>query len=153
MSDVTNTPVDTYEQFLTILDSIPWCKQGDAVLVAVHKGVPEVLDVMKDHEARVYPGNINVKINKSTLHEFRSKNDEGRPVPILLVWKSEAVEIWFRTHKSEEFPYDTWSDAKAAAYEKECVTIPTAKLGEKSKQCYQQHIASSKACPAMIPAM
>jgi len=151
MSDATNSPVDTFEQFLTVLVSIPWCKQGDSVLVAVHKGVPEVLDVMKDHEARVFPGNINVKINKSTLHEFREKNEEGRPVPVLLVWKPDAVEIWFRTHKSEEFPYDTWSDAKAAAYEKECVSIPTSSLGEKSKQCHKQHIASSKACPAMIP--
>jgi hypothetical protein len=148
MSDAT---VDTYEQFLTMLDGIPWCKQGDAVLVAVHKGVPEVLDVMKEHEARVFPGNINVKVNKSTLHEFREKHEEGRPVPVLLVWKPEVVEIWFRTHKSEEFPYDTWSDAKAAAYEKECITIPTSQLGDKSKQCHKQHIASSKACPAMIP--
>lgn len=151
MSDTAKSPVETYEQFLAVLDTIPWCKQGEGVLVAVHKGVPELLDVMKDHEAKVFPGNIAVKINKSTLHEFRKKNDEGRPVPVLLVWRAESVEIWFRTHKSEDFPYDTWSDAKAAAYEKECVTVPNSTIGETAKQCYERHIASAKACPTMIP--
>lgn len=152
MNDAINVS-ENYQSFLEVLNSIPWCKQGEAVLVAVHKCGPEILDVMKDHEARVFPGNINVKINKSKLHEFRSKFDEGQPVPILLVWKSEFVEIWFRTHKSEEFPYDIWSDEKAAAYERECVTVPAAQLGPTSGQAFQQHIASAKPCPSMIPSL
>jgi hypothetical protein len=150
MTDVANNP-EAHAQFLAVLDTLPWCKQGDAVLVAVHKCIPEVLEVMKQHEAKVFPGNMTVKINRSTLAEFRSKFDEGQPVPVLLVWKVDIVEIWFRTHKSEDYPYDTWSDAKAAAYERECVIVPTSELGETAGQSHLQHVASSKPCPSMIP--
>jgi hypothetical protein len=152
MNDTATAP-QAYEQFLAVLDSIPWCKQGDAVLVAVHKCIPEVLEVIKDHEAKVFPGHLSVKINRSTLHEFRNKHEEGRPVPILLVWRPDSVEVWFRTHKSEEFPYDTWSDPKAAAYERECVSVPTSLLGAKSVSCFQQHVMKSKPCPATIPTL
>jgi len=141
------------EQFLETLNTAAWCKQGETVLVAVHQCTPEVLEVLKDHEAKVFPGSLIVKINRSTLATFHSHYDEGQPVPILLVWKPEFVEIWFRIHKSEAFPYDVWSDPKAAAYERQCVSISTVTLGPKAMEYYRQHIATAKRCPATIPAL
>jgi hypothetical protein len=138
-------------EILESLNTLPWCKQGDAVLVAVHTCTEDVLSLIKDHEVKVFPGNVAIKLNRSTIHTFQQKCEAGEPIPVLFVWKPNALEIWFRTHKSTEFPYDAWSDPAAAAYERECAVIPAEHFGSKYAQYHRQHIDSAKACPSTIP--
>jgi hypothetical protein len=152
MSETETKPPD-YASFLDSLHTLPWCKQNDDVLVAVHTCTAEVLAVIGGHEVRVFPGNMIIKLNKSTVAAFQAKCDSQEAIPVLLVWKSNVLEIWFRTHKSREFPYDAWSDSAAAAYEKECVMIEANQFGENFSKYHAQHIANAKACPSMIPPM
>lgn len=139
------------EHFVEVLKKLPWCRQGDSVLVAVEKCTPEHIEVMKDHECKVFPGGIAVKMNKSLLHSFQEKFDEGQPVPLVFVWKPEGVEIWYRRHKTQEFPYDMWMDPAAAAYERERVFIPAASLGTDVGNALQDVASRTKECPAMVP--
>jgi hypothetical protein len=139
------------EQFLEVLKTLPWCKQENNVLVAVHKGVPEIIELMKDHEVKVYPGGVNVKMNKSLLHTFQEKFDEGQPLPVVVVWKMEGVEIWYRRHKPEQFPYDQWTDPAAAAYERERVFINASEFGTTYARLLRETGEKTKECPGMVP--
>lgn len=150
MTEAEETSVGC-EQFLEQLKVLPWCRQGESVLVAVHKGTPEVIEVMRGHEVKVFPGGVNVKINKSLLHSFQEKFDEGQPLPVVVVWKLEGVEIWYRRHKPEQFPYDTWNDPSAAAYERERVFIPASEMGEGYAQLLTETAGRTKECPTMVP--
>ena len=149
----TSSPSLVFESFLEFIKNLAWCKQQEAVLVAVQPCTPEIIVVLSDREARVYPGGTPIKINKSWLSTLQEKNAEGTPVPLLIVWKSESLEIWYRRQKSHDFPYDTWQSAAAEAYEKECVRIPASVGGEKFKQYHTELVAKAKACPSVIPAM
>jgi len=150
MTEAGETSV-SIENFVELLKTLPWCKQEGDVLVAVHKGTPEIVELMKDHEVKVFPGGINVKMNKSLLHSFQEKHDEGTPLPVVIVWKTEGVEIWYRRHKSEQFPYDQWTDPAAAAYERERVFIHAADFGSSFAGALAEVSARTKECPAMVP--
>ncbi len=139
------------EQFLNYLDKLPWCKQGDNTLVAVHSFAPEMIEMIKHHDVKVYPGSMIIKMTKSTLHMLESKFKEGEPVPLLLVWKEDGLEISFRTHKSGDFPYDTWNNPAGEAYEREAVFILTDELGEKAENCFKKHLKTTKICPVTVP--
>ncbi|HEY9784153.1 MAG TPA: hypothetical protein V6D17_02040 [Candidatus Obscuribacterales bacterium] len=141
----------TCESFLEFLKTLPWCKQGTDVLVAVHKITPEVIDVMKDHGASVYPGGVHVKLNKSFLHDLQNKFDDGQPLPAVLVWKPTQVEIWYRRHNPSEFPFDTWTNPVAAAHEKERVLVPVEDLGPRCGEYHGEIFGKAKECPSMIP--
>lgn len=139
------------ESFLEFLKSLPWCKQGDNTLVAVHKCTPEFVVAFGDHEVKVFPGGTNVKVNKSWLSYLQEKNEEGTPLPILLVWRPAGVELWYRRHKSWDFPYDMWQDAVAEAYERERVFLPREHAVGKFDEMHQSLLAKSNACPPQIP--
>jgi hypothetical protein len=140
-------------QFLEFLKALPWCKQGENVLVAVHKGTPEVVEVMGDHELKVFPGGMTVKMNKSTINNFIEKFNDGQPLPVVLVWKPEGVEIWYRKYKSADFPYDTWSDPVAAGYERERVFVPKEHLGTNFASYHSDIISRAKECPSIIQSL
>ncbi len=139
------------ENFLEFLKDLPWCKQGDEVLVAVHKCTPEFVVAFTDHEVKVFPGATNVKLNKSWLAFLQEKNEEGTPLPILLVWKAAGVELWYRRHKSWEFPYDMWQSAIAEAYERERVFLPAEHGGSKFAQYRKSMLEKANVCPPVIP--
>jgi len=139
------------ETFLDYLRTLPWCKQGDNILVAVHKGTPEVLAQMPEREVKVFPGGIAVKMQKSVISNFQSKYDEGQPLPVVLVWKPEAVEIWYRKIKPTDFPYDAWSDTTAAAYEQERVLIPAEDIDPQFASAHAEVFGKVNACPSMMP--
>jgi hypothetical protein len=143
------------EQFLEYLDKLPWCKQADSKLVAVHHCSSEVVEVLRahDHDLKVYPGGVPIKINKSTLSMLEEKDKAGESVPLLLVWAATGVEMSFRTHKSAEFPYDMWQNPAAAAYERESVFVEAKELGSQASECFNKHIAGAKACPSTIPSL
>lgn len=144
-------PETSSQAFIDYLKALPWCKQGENVLVAVHQGTPEVIDQMVDHEVKVFPGGIAVKMQKSVISNFQTKFDEGQPLPVVLVWKPEAVEIWYRKVKPTEFPYDAWSDTTAAAYEQERVSIPAADIGPECAGVHAEILGKVNACPSMMP--
>ncbi len=139
------------KQFLEYLDKLPWCKQGDTTLIAVHHCSPEVIEVIKDHELKVYPGGLSIKLNKSTLSMLDTKYKQEEPVPLLLVWKAEGVEMSFRKYKSAEFPYDIWQNPAAAAYERESVFVAAEELGNQFNTCYKKHLDTAKTCAVSIP--
>lgn len=141
------------ETFLEHLKTLPWCKQGETVLVAVHKATPEIIDVLGEHELKIFPGGMTVKMNKSVISNFKDKYDDGQPLPVVLVWKAEGVEVWYRRHKSNDYPYDTWQDPAAAAYERERVFIPSEDLGAKLPEYHADIVSKCRACPSMIPPM
>jgi hypothetical protein len=136
---------------LDYLDKLPWCKQADQTLVAVHHCSPEIIEMFKHHEVKVYPGNLRIKLDKATLHMLESKFKEGEPIPVLLVWKKEGIELSFRTYKSSDFPYDTWENPAAEAYERETIFIEAQELGETMLNCFEKHLNSAQACPTRIP--
>jgi hypothetical protein len=137
--------------FVEHLKTQPWCKQGEDVLIAVGKATPEVVEAMKDQEVKVFPGGMTIKLNKSMFKEFQEKFDEGQPLPVVIVWKTEGVEIWYRRHKSSEFPYDGWTNQAAAAYERERVRIPAEQMGAEYAAAHADALSKAKACPSMIP--
>lgn len=141
----------TCATFLEMLKTLPWCKQGDDVLVAVHKITPEVIEVIKDLGANVYPGGIHVKLNKSFLTDLQNKFDDGQPLPAVLVWKTQNVEIWYRRQSSNDFPYDTWTNPAGAPSEKECVLVSAETLGADAMTAHLDIVGKAKECPAMIP--
>ena len=49
------------EQFLDYLDKLPWCKQGDYSLVAVDHCSLEVIETIKHHDLKVFPGGLRIK--------------------------------------------------------------------------------------------
>ncbi len=139
------------EQFLEYLDRLAWCKQTGETLVAVHYCSPEVIETFKHHDVKVYPGGLTIKLEKSTMHMIESKFKEGEPLPLLLVWKEDGIELSFRTHKSNDFPYDTWDNPAAAAYQREAIFIAASELGEKVSDYFRKHLTNSKDCPTHIP--
>ena len=139
------------EKFLDYLDKIPWCKQGASTLVAVHHCTPEIIETMKHHDLKVFPGGLRIKLNKSTVHMLETKYREEEPIPLLLVWKEDGIEMSFRTHRSADFPYDTWDNPAAEAYEREAVFIAAEELGERANNCFHKHLENSKMCPIRIP--
>ncbi len=143
------------EQFLEYLDKLPWCKQGESKLVAVHHCSAEVIEILRHHEhdLKVYPGAVSIKLNKSTLSMLENKLSAGEPVPLLLIWLGEGIEISFRTHKSMDFPYDMWQNPAAAAYERETMFIRASELGGQFSACYKKHLSGAKACPTSIPTL
>jgi hypothetical protein len=151
MTEAEETALGTGEQFLEHMKTLPWCRQGESTLVAVHKGTPEVVEAMRGHEVKVFPGGINVKMNKSLLNTFQEKFDEGQPLPVVVVWKMEGVEIWYRRHKTEQFPYDTWTDPSAAAYERERIFISADLMGADFATLLTETAGRTKECPSMVP--
>jgi hypothetical protein len=145
-----NEPVSC-EQFLDYLDKLPWCKQSEATLVAVHQCTPEVIEVIKHHDVKVYPGHMIIKMNKSTLHMLEDKFRQEEPLPLLIVWKKDGLEMSFRTHNSADFPYDTWNNPAGEAYEREAVFIAAEELGPKVANCFNKHINGAKICPTTVP--
>jgi hypothetical protein len=140
------------DSFLDFLKSLAWCKQGDDTLVAVQKCTPEFVVAFGDHEVKVYPGGMNVKMNKSWLAHLQEKNEEGTPLPILLIWRANGIELWYRKHQSWEFPYDMWQPGSVAeAYERERVFLPAEHGGAKYKTIYSELLAKSNVCPPQIP--
>jgi hypothetical protein len=140
------------EHFLERLKTMPWCRQGENTLVAVQHCTPDIIDVIRGREIKVFPGGMSIKMNKSLLHTFQEKHDEGQPLPVVIVWKGEGVEVWYRRHKSEQFPYDTWTDPSAAAYERDRVFIPASEMGEHYLTVLNDVASRTKECPGMIPA-
>lgn len=139
------------DSFLEYLQTLPWCKQGEDTLVAVHKCTPEIVVAFGDHEVKVFPGGTNVRVNKSWLAYLQEKNEEGTPLPMLLVWRPAGVEMWYRRHNSWDFPYDMWQNPVAEAYERERVWLPAEHGGAKFKQAMTDLLAKSNACPTQIP--
>lgn len=138
------------ESFIEMLKGLPWCRQGDGTLVAVYKCTPEIVEALRVHEVKVFPGGIPVKIAKSWLSYMDEQDRDGNPVPVLVVWKPAGVELWYRRHKSYEFPYDTWQDAAAAAYEREMAFVPSSSLGADCEETRKEISGRVKDCPAMI---
>jgi hypothetical protein len=139
------------DSFLDFLKTLPWCRQADDTLVAVQKCTSEFVVAFGDHEVRVFPGNTLVKMNKSWLAHLQEKNEEGTPLPILLIWRAAGVELWYRRHNSWDFPYDTWQNPTAEAYERERVFLPAEHGGGKFEALQQDLLAKSKECPPQIP--
>jgi hypothetical protein len=150
MTEAEGTSIDC-GQFLDFLKTQPWCKQGDDVLVAVAKGTPEIVDMMRDNELKVFPGNMLVKMQKSTLHSFTKANDDGEPLPVVLVWKSAGVEIWYRRHNPTEFPYDAWTNNAMQILERERVLVPADKFPGEFQSAHSEILGRVKECPSMIP--
>lgn len=150
MTEASTTSL-VFESFLDFLKTLPWCKQESGALVAVQKCTPELIVTMSDREARVYPGGAPIKINKSWLTTLQEKNADGNPIPVLLIWKSDSLELWYRRHKSHDFPYDAWQNPVAEAYERECIKIPASAGGAKFVQFHTELLASVKSCPQAIP--
>lgn len=142
-----------FANFLEFIKNLAWCKQGEDTLIAVQPCTPEMIVALSDREARVFPGGTPIKINKSWLSTLQEKNAEGTPVPLLLVWKPDFLEIWYRRQKSHDFPYDTWQNPAAGEIEKESVRIGVTAGGEKYIQYHKEALARAKACPTMIPKM
>lgn len=139
------------DSMLEFLKTLPWCKQGDDILVAVHKCTPEFIVAFGDHEVKVFPGGTSVRVNKSWLAQLQQKNEEGTPIPILLIWRPAGVELWYRRHNSYDFPYDMWQNPIAEAYERERVLLPAEHGGTKFKEIFQELITKSNVCPPQIP--
>jgi hypothetical protein len=139
------------QDFLAVLKGLAWCKQGDSTLVAVHKCTPEIIAIMKDRPVKVLPGGMVVKSNKSFLSSLKEQFDDGLAVPLLLVWKAQWLEMIYRRHKSMDFPYDSWSDPVAAAYEREQLFITSADIGKDFAKLYGELLTNANACPAIIP--
>ncbi len=51
-------------QLIDFLKTLPWCKQGSGVLVAVHKATAEIIELLTDNELTVYPSGMNIKMQK-----------------------------------------------------------------------------------------
>lgn len=149
----TSSPSVVVESVLDFIQNLAWCKQADAALVAVHPCTPELIVALSDREARVYPGGTPIKINKSWLSTLQEKNAEGTPIPLLLVWKKDCLEIWYRRVKSHDFPYDSWQNPVADAMDKECVRIARELGGAKFDQYFSEILEKAKACPSAIPQM
>ncbi len=139
------------ESFLEFLKERAWCKQGDDTLVCVQPCTAEIVVAFGDHEVKVYPGGTAVRLNKSWLTQLQQKTAEGTPIPILLVWRSQGLEMWYRRTNSLGFPYDTWSDPVADAYERERVFLPAEHGGAKFSQYYAEVLGRANACPPQIP--
>ncbi len=141
------------EKFLQHLDNVAWCKQNESKLVAVDHCSPAVIAVLKghDHDLKVYPGAVHIKLDKSMLAMLEEKYAEEEPVPLLLIWTKDGVEMSFRIHRSMDFPYDMWQNPAAAAYERESVFIVAEELGKDFLSCFNKHIAKAKVCPSTIP--
>lgn len=152
MAEAVSTCVSC-ENFLEFAKTLPWCKQGESTLIAVHNCTPDMIDAIKDHEVRVFPGGMQIKLNLSWLLYLTEKHDEGRPLPILAVWKPEGIGLWYRRNKSWDFPYDAWKDVAAAAYDRERVWLPAEHGGAKFPQYHAEALAKAKECPSLIPPM
>jgi hypothetical protein len=141
----------TTVQLIDFLKTMPWCKQGSGVLVAVHKATAEIIDLLPDNELKVFPSGIVVKMQKSTLHNMQQQLDDGLPSPVVLVWKNSGLEIWYRKHNSMEFPYDAWTNEAAANLERERVFVAAEKFGPSFLAALTEQCAKTKECPTMIP--
>jgi hypothetical protein len=150
MTEAEGTSVVSCEQFLEYLKTLAWCKQAKDVLIAVHKGTPEIIAMLPDHELKVYPSGMVVKLNKSVIHNFQENFDEGTPLPVVVAWKHEGVEIWYRRNKPAEFPYDAWMN-KEASQERERVFIPAEEFPSDFVAAHGEQLAKVKGCPAIIP--
>jgi hypothetical protein len=139
------------QDFLDVLKSLAWCKQGDNTLVAVHKCTPEIIAIMKERPVKVMPGGMVVKSNKSWISSLKEQFDNGLGVPLLLVWKAQWLELWYRRHKSMDFPYDAWSDPTAAAYEREQLFVTSQDIGKEFAKLYGELLSNAKECPTIIP--
>lgn len=142
-----------FDSFLDFIKTLPWCKQDGNVLVAVHKCTPEIIVILSDREAKIYPGGTPIKINKSWLSTLQEKNADGTPVPIVMAWKKTCLEIWYRRQKSSEYPYDIWQNPAGDTLEKECIRIPADAGGEKFSQFHAELLEKAKSCPSVIPQM
>ncbi len=149
----TGAPSLLFESLLEFIRNLAWCKQGETVLLAVQPCTSELIVALSDREARIYPGGTQIKINKSWLSTLQEKNAEGTPVPLLIVWKIDCLEIWYRRHKCHDYPYDIWQNPAADTFEKECVRIAGSNFGEKFTQYMQDSLTKSKTCPSIIPKM
>lgn len=141
------------ENLLEILKTFHWCKQGESDLVAVEKCRSEIIVALSDREARVFPGGTPIKINKSWLTTLQQYNADGNPISVMMVWKADTLEIWYRRQKSHDFPYDVWQDPVAAAHEKECVKIPASLGGARFVQYHRELLETAKPCPSAIKTM
>ncbi len=139
------------ESFLEYLKNLPWCKQENGTLVAVYKLTSEVIEVVRESEVKIYPGGLVVKLPRSVLMGLQKSSDDEQPLPAVLVWKAEGLEIWFRRQKSSDFPYDTWTDAAALGIEREKAFVPNEKLGASAAATHKDMEGKAKECPAMIP--
>ncbi len=137
--------------FTEMLKTLPWCKQGDSTLVAVHKAIPEVIFMLPDREVKVFPGGMAIKMQKSTVSNFQKANDDGEPMNIVIVAKPGHVEVWFRKLAPTEYPYDGWSGGPAAAYEQQRALIPGESLGDEYVKLHAELVEKCKACPTMMP--
>jgi hypothetical protein len=147
-----NAPSESFGlAFLDYLKTLPWCKQENGSLVAVHKLTSEVIEAVREHEIKVYPGGMNVKLPRSVLMGLQKQCDDEQPLPAVLVYKHDVVEIWFRRAKSEGFPFDTWSDPSALAIEREKCSVPGSSLGANFSAVYNELIGKANVCPAMMP--
>ncbi len=137
--------------FADMLKTLPWCKQGESTLVAVHKAIPEVIFMLPDREVKVFPGGVAIKMQKSTVSHFQKSYDDGEPSNIVVVAKPDGVEVWFRKVKPTEFPYDCWSGGAASAYEQQRVFIPADDLGNDYGNMHAELAGKCKECPTMMP--
>ncbi len=150
MSETEGTAVST-EALMEYLQKLPWCKQGEDVLVAVSPATPDVLDHLVNHEVKVFPGGLTVKMQKSVLSNFKQRYDEGQPLPVVIVWRPAGVEVWYRKLKPDQYPYDAWSDPTAAAHEQERVLLPAEEFGAGFVEAHSAMVGKTKACPSIMP--
>lgn len=136
--------------FLEFLKSLAWCRQGDDTLIAVHRCTPEIVEALRVHEVRVFPGGMFVKVPKSWLSHLDERDRGGDPVPCLVAWKPDCVEIWYRRHKESDFPYDIWQDPAAAAYERERAKLPKEHFSGDYDGAHRQVLGRAKPCPSAI---
>ena len=136
---------------LEYLKTLPWCKQGEGVLVAVGKANSEVIELMKDHEVKVFPGGIVIKMQKSVITNFQRHIDDELPLNVVIVWKADSLEIWYRKVNPLEYPYDAWSNTAAAAYEQERVLVPSSYFGESFEAVRSEILGKASVCPSMMP--
>jgi len=152
MTESAEPPISvSSENFVEYLKHLPWCKQESGTLVAVYKLTSEVIEVVRESEVKIYPGGLVVKLPRSVLMGLQKSADDEQPLPAVLVWKADGLEIWFRRQKSSDFPYDTWTDAASLGIEREKAFVSAEKLGSNAAAALHDLAGKSKECPAMIP--
>ncbi len=141
------------DKLLTFLNTLAWCKQSNGNLVVVTKACPEIIEALniKNGTIKVYPQLMTVKINKSWLNQMQEKLDNGMPTPVVLIWKQDNLEICYRKHNSDDFPYDAWANPGTNNNEHERFIIPNTFFAATFASNQQTLLNQAKACPPVIP--
>ncbi len=143
----------TSSNLLEFLKTLAWCKQGNGNLVVVTKATKHIIEALnfRDGVVKVYPQQMTVKINKSWLNQMLEKLNNETPVPVVLVMKNDCLEICYRKHNCDDFPYDAWANPTTSSNEHERFIIPASFFGSEFESIRNEVLNQAKACPPVVP--